>query len=180
VYIDSPRVVHIGTASLYLSCFNQIKLLPVTYSPLPFSPNIQKLTMQYIILYSYEAEKSNKDPRESPATAGKRVHSGSTLCYVMRIRHSDVETRGNAQSIQAAGILLLFFGSQEQLRPPTHHTLSQFLALRLNTESQSSPGEAGNCEDIRILRWFLPGICVLLAHNSQPHNPKRSHPHRWR
>jgi hypothetical protein len=26
----------------------------------------------------------------------------------------------------------------------------------------------------------LPGICVLLAHNSQPHNPKRSHPHRWR
>jgi hypothetical protein len=67
----------------------------------------------------------------------------------MRIRHRDVETRGNAQSIQASSILLLFFGSQEQQRPPTYHTLWQILVMRLNTESQSSPGEAGNCEDVK-------------------------------
>jgi hypothetical protein len=55
VYIDSPRGVHLGTSDLYISFFNQINSLPLlrTHSLSPCSPNIQQLTVQYIILYSY-------------------------------------------------------------------------------------------------------------------------------
>jgi hypothetical protein len=93
----------------------------------------------------------------------------------MRIKHRDVETRGNAPSIQASGILLLFFGSQEQLRPLTHHTLCQFFVLRLNIESQSSPGEAGNCEDIKdsevVFAWHLCPPCSQLTASQTQENP---------
>jgi hypothetical protein len=91
----------------------------------------------------------------------------------MSMRHRDVETRGNAQSIQASGILLLFFGSQEQLRP-THHTLCQFLVMRLNTESQFSPGEAGNCEDIKDSEVVFALASVLLVHTRSLTTPRES------
>jgi hypothetical protein len=53
VYIYSPREFCFGTSGLYISCFNQINPPLVTDSLSPCSPNIQQLTLQCIILYSY-------------------------------------------------------------------------------------------------------------------------------
>jgi hypothetical protein len=46
----------LGTSGLYISCFYQINPPLVALCLLPFSHNIQQLTVQYIRLYSYVHE----------------------------------------------------------------------------------------------------------------------------